>query len=411
MRLLLTALLLATLAAGCRGDTYGTDDGAPAPPARPASIDSADAAPLGDGYESFSEDDLERGRLDRSWRIADTTAASDTTATSGPAPRPATAPPDTSESWADIAATALNEGPARLPVGGDGEGPSVLRVQILLDRARFSPGILDGKWGKNTEKAVYWLQKREGLPATGEVDEATYRRLRELAASPTRLVIAHTLTEEEATGPYEPIPDDIYEKAEMDRLGYTSLLEYLSETFHATPALLEQLNPDMTFDGLAAGTEIMVPNVAAVTRDAAPIAKLVISDRGHFVHAVDSAGTIVFHFPSTLGSSYDPSPQGDYEVTSITEDPWWHYQPAILAHVPDDQPDARIPPGPNNAVGAVWMALSKPHYGIHGTSAPETIGYATSAGCVRLTNWDVLFLARQIEAGTPVEFRDVEGGV
>ncbi|NNF57162.1 MAG: L,D-transpeptidase, partial [Rhodothermaceae bacterium] len=114
-------------------------------------------------------------------------------------------------------------------------------------------------------------------------------------------------------------------------------------------------------------------------------------------------------FPTTIGASYDPSPQGDYTIISVTRNPWWHYQPSLLEDVPDDEEDARIPPGPNNAVGRVWMALSEPHYGIHGTSAPETIGYVSSAGCIRLTNWDVLFLADHVSAGTPVVFRDIPG--
>ena len=60
-------------------------------------------------------------------------------------------------------------------------------------------------------------------------------------------------------------------------------------------------------------------------------------------------------------------------------------------------------------VGVVWLDLNKPHYGIHGTSEPQTIGYAASNGCVRLTNWDVEFLSHHVRAGVPVEFRDISG--
>ncbi|MDQ3556363.1 MAG: L,D-transpeptidase, partial [Gemmatimonadota bacterium] len=116
---------------------------------------------------------------------------------------------------------------------------------------------------------------------------------------------------------------------------------------------------------------------------------------------------ILYHFPSTLGSTYNPSPSGDYKVTNVAFDPDWRYQPDIIEDA-EPGPDATIPPGPNVAVGKVWMALNKEHYGIHGTSAPETIGYTTSSGCVRLTNWDAVFLAQRIEARVPVpvEFRD-----
>ena len=111
----------------------------------------------------------------------------------------------------------------------------------------------------------------------------------------------------------------------------------------------------------------------------------------------------------TLGAGYDPSPQGDFRITAVARNPSWHYQPGILESVPDDREDATLPPGPNNAVGVVWMALSEPHYGIHGTNAPGTIGTATSSGCVRLTNWDAARLAGLVRAGTPVRFRDITG--
>jgi lipoprotein-anchoring transpeptidase ErfK/SrfK len=52
-------------------------------------------------------------------------------------------------------------------------------------------------------------------------------------------------------------------------------------------------------------------------------------------------------------------------------------------------------------VGVVWISLSKPHYGIHGTPEPGKIGYTQSHGCIRLTNWDAAKLAEMVKAGTP----------
>jgi lipoprotein-anchoring transpeptidase ErfK/SrfK len=346
--------------------------------------------------EEWTREELERGRHDASWRqvvridtVADTLVVGNI------------------EEWEDISAETLTGWPMRLPLGGEVAGPSVLRVQVLLDRALFSPGVMDGRWGKNTEKAVYWLQHREGLRTTGMVDDATFRRLVELAGRPETLVREHRLTEEEVAGPFVRIPSDIYEHARLDCSCYESLEEKLGELFHVHVDVLRRLNPGVELGSVGVGQVIRVPAVReADAGRGARIDRLVVSRRGHYVHALDAGGRILLHFPSTLGSSYDPSPTGDYRVTRIVEDPWWHYQPAILAHRPDHEPDARIPPGPNNAVGVVWMALSKPHYGIHGTPRPETIGYASSAGCVRLTNWDALFLARRLEEGAPVEFRD-----
>jgi hypothetical protein len=172
-----------------------------------------------------------------------------------------------------------------------------------------------------------------------------------------------------------------------------------------TPEVLRKLNPGVRFDTLKAGHVIQVPAVRNPAERPGEIAALEVSGPGNYVHALDAAGRILYHFPSTLGSSYDPSPQGDFSVARVDFDPEWHYQPKILASVPDDRPDAYVPPGPNNAVGLVWVTLSVPHYGIHGTRSPETIGYAQSAGCVRLTNWDATFLARRLRPGTPVRFR------
>jgi lipoprotein-anchoring transpeptidase ErfK/SrfK len=346
--------------------------------------------------EQLSAEELERSRLDMSWRQV---VHVDTVLDTAPSPN--------LETWDDISVENAARWPMHLPLGEDVAGPSVLRTQVLLDRALFSPGMIDGKWGTNTEKAIYWFQQREGLPATGQLTQRTFERLVQAAGNPQALVREHTLTEDDVAGPFTKIPDDIYEQAKLECSCYEDLAEKLTERFHASAELLRKLNPGVELNSVTAGQSLMVPNVRE--ENAAQnliVARLVVSDRGRYVHALDGNGRIMFHFPATLGSSYDPSPSGDFRVTSITPDPWWHYQPRILAHVDDSKPDARIPPGPNNAVGKVWMALNVPHYGIHGTSSPQTIGYASSAGCVRLTNWDVLFLSQRIDSGIQVEFRD-----
>lgn len=297
----------------------------------------------------------------------------------------------------------------RLPLGGNVEGPSVAKLQVLLGRAGFSPGQIDGRWGDNTELALAWFQRSADLRPTGIADEATVAALADRAGNPRQLIVARTLTDDDVAGPFVEIPDDVYERAELDRLGYESLSEKLGERFHASPALLERLNSGVTLDDLSAGDTLRVPNVRSAPEPRGDVSRIVISGEGGYLHALAAGGDILFHAPVTVGASYDPSPEGTFEIESVTRDPWWHYQPSILEGVPDDQEEARLPPGPNNAVGVVWMALSKEHYGIHGTSAPGTIGYASSAGCVRLTNWDALRLAGMVGAGTPVRFRDVDG--
>lgn len=338
---------------------------------------------------------LESGRSDSTWqRVVELDTAGVT--------RRAVADP---ERWEQITSEAVNSAPMQLPLYRKSEGASVLRAQILLDRAMFSPGIIDGRWGKNTEKAVYWFQQREGLPRTGWIDQATFDRLVQLGGETPDLIRPYTLAAEDVEGPFVTIPEDIYAKAKLDCMCYESISESLSERFHVSPDVLRQLNPGVSLDSLTTGTTIQVPNVRGEgMRAPEEIAKLVISADGFFVHAVDANGRILYHFPTTLGSSFDPSPSGDHSIVRITRNPTWHYQPSILAHVDDSEEEAMIPAGPNNAVGVVWMELSIPHYGMHGTSAPETIGYTTSAGCVRLTNWDAIFLSGLVRAGTPVEF-------
>jgi lipoprotein-anchoring transpeptidase ErfK/SrfK len=369
---------------------------------------------LASGPAELSPEEIEAGRMDSAWKSY-VDFDPDTTASGADAAAAASGTDTTAaETWDDISAESVNAAVSRLPVHGDVEGPAVAKIQILLDQARFSPGIIDGRWGMNTEKAVYWFQRAAGLAATGKVDQATIDALARRSSGPQ--VRLHTLTDGDVSGPYESLPEDVYARAEQPCLCYESRSEQLGEAFHTTVAMLERLNPGVDLEAVRPGQDLNVPAVDPFHTEALPdgeytggqeVARVVISDGGHYVHALDANGGILYHFPSTLGSDYAPSPDGRFSVESITFDPTWHYQPDLLSGVDPSREDAVLPAGPNNAVGIVWMQLSKPHYGIHGTSAPETIGYVTSHGCVRLTNWDAAFLARRIPPGVDVEFRDV----
>ena len=350
-----------------------------------------------------------------------------------PSPRPAPAGPPparATERFEQITPDTLQGAPA-LPLAQEGGGPTTLRVQVLLDRARFSPGVIDGRWGKNTAKAVYWFQFAQGLPATGEIDAATWQALSQSGGGQPA-VRQIRVTQADLRGPFVQVPDDVYQQEDLECLCYETPLEMYAERTHAAPELLEQLNPDLDFTHLEPGAALWGPAVpdtlanrgegarapapptaqpgvppgpAAGSAPSLQVARIVVSKKGFYVQALDASGAILYHFPSTLGSGYDPSPDGQYRLTGIHFDPPFHYQPSLFHEVPDTEPEAQLPAGPNSPVGLVWMALSKPHYGIHGTSEPETIGYASSHGCIRLTNWDAVFLARQIEAGVPVVFR------
>ena len=303
----------------------------------------------------------------------------------------------------------------RFPVTIGKSGPTALHIQILLDLAHFSPGIIDGSWGNNAARALAFFTSPDGPerlaggtpPTSAVVERDTYQRLRTLAGN-RPLLRKYKVTANDVKGPFVEIPSVVYEQEKLKCLCYTSAVEGIAEKFHSSRALLQQLNRKVDFDSLIEGTQLLVPNVisgnVASSMDTVIVAKLIISKTGFWTHAVDATGRILAHYPSTLGAGYDPSPTGSFRVTYVARDPAFHYQPKLFAEVPDDKPEARLPPGPNSPVGRVWMSLSKPHYGIHGTSSPETIGYAASHGCVRLTNWDALQLSDFIEPGTPVEF-------
>jgi lipoprotein-anchoring transpeptidase ErfK/SrfK len=230
----------------------------------------------------------------------------------------------------------------------------------------------------------------------------------------------YTVTREDLAGPFTRVPEETAAKAELDCLCYESPAELLAERFHTSPELLARLNPETE---LAVGTELWVPAVEVVepggsaARDggqgAAPangvgageVARILVSRRGFYLHALDASGRILRHFPTTVGSSYDPSPEGAFRVTGIAWQPDFHYQPKLFSDVPDTDEELMLPPGPNSPVGMVWIGLSEDGYGIHGSAQPETIGYTTSHGCIRLTNWDATTLARLIAQGVPVVFR------
>ena len=395
----LAALAGLLLAAACTTDDAKTD--APPPPQR----GTAEAArPSGADLQYTAEPDptpqqIEQGRFATDWTEV---VKLDTTGAGAPVRNP--------EKWEQITADRVNNGPMFLPLSGDVSGPSVLRVQMLLDRAFFSPGEMDGYYGKNTAKAVYFFQQANGMRGTARVDSATFAALARAGGSPQNLVRPYRLTADDVKGPFITIPENVQAQADLPCSCYNSLTEKLGEMFHIAPDLLKRLNPGVDLDGLQAGQSINAPLVRDSTaRGPGEVAQIVVSGRGSYVQAQDASGKVLYHFPSTLGATYDPSPSGRFTVTHVAQDPKWHYQPELIATAPDTAHEAMVPAGPNNRVGVVWMALSAPHYGIHGTNKPETIGYATSSGCVRLTNWDARFLSHRIRPGVPVKFADIQG--
>jgi lipoprotein-anchoring transpeptidase ErfK/SrfK len=294
-----------------------------------------------------------------------------------------------------------------------------LELQVLLDRAGFSPGELDGKPGNNSRKAAEAFRKAHGLAPGGRNPKAL---LEALGAGDVETTVSYTITAQDAAGPFlETIPADMLEKSKLPGLPYHSLIEELGERFHSSPSLLKQLNPHA---GFAEGEQIQVPNVNVIDEAAEPHptsthrrataragsgtgdVKVVVSKRQSVLNVYDSSGEIVFHAPVTSGSVHDPLPLGNWKVVAVVHNPTFNYNPALFWDADPAAAKAKIPAGPNGPVGTVWIDLNKPHYGIHGTPEPGRIGYSTSHGCVRLTNWDAEKLASLVKKGTRVVFEE-----
>jgi lipoprotein-anchoring transpeptidase ErfK/SrfK len=279
-------------------------------------------------------------------------------------------------------------------VAADTRGSAVLRAQILLDRAAFSPGEIDAAYGLNLRSAIRGFQTAHGLPAKDELGPETWAILN---ADTDPVLISYDILPEDVEGPFQQIPSDIMEKSKLESLGYQSPLELLGEKFHVSPKVLTLLNKGKAFD--RAGERILVPNVVIPTEPSRKAASILVRKSDMTVSALDAGGAVMAQFPATAGSEHDPLPIGKWKINGVGRNPAFHYNPEFFWDADPKQSKARIAAGPNNPVGVVWIDLSKPHYGIHGTPEPSQVGHTQSHGCIRLTNWDAMRLASMVSPG------------
>jgi lipoprotein-anchoring transpeptidase ErfK/SrfK len=272
----------------------------------------------------------------------------------------------------------------------------LLHAQVLLDRAHFATGEIDAAFGSNMKNALAGFQKARDLPVTGKLDPATWTALSKDRAE---MLVPYTLTDADTAGPFAAIPEDMAGKAALPALGYASAAEGLGEKFHVSPKLLARLNPGKDF--ARTGDQIMVPNVLG-TEPLPKASKVMVSKAGRILTVYDTEGKLIAQYPASTGSAHDPLPIGTWKINGVARHPTYHYNPKLFWDAKTGDKKATVPAGPNNPVGVAWIDLSKPHYGIHGTPVPGTIGKTESHGCIRLTNWSVQELAALVAPGTQV---------
>ena len=248
-----------------------------------------------------------------------------------------------------------------------------------------------------------------------------------------------------------PLPHGPEAESKVRSLPYATLAEAVAEKFHCDLGFLKELNKGKA-EHLKVGDSVSVPNVkpfeiSAVKslKPGSEAAAVVANEwEGSDQAASDSSGeksaaksppkgetkaaessaspTLSVHvsttesmlevlagdkavaaFPVTVGSAQTASPIGDWTIRAIAKFPNFRYDKKMLKEGERSADFKMLPPGPNNPVGIMWIALNKKGIGIHGTDDPDSIGRASSHGCIRLANWDVVKVAELVKPGMPVK--------
>ncbi|WP_054000152.1 L,D-transpeptidase [Ahrensia marina] len=276
--------------------------------------------------------------------------------------------------------------------------PRITTLQIVMDRAGFSPGVIDGLDTKR-----FHMQLRAFKTALNHDfklnDQEALSRL--LAQSGGEAFIDYEITAKDLGYRFTPdIPVLYVDQASMQRIDFTSAQEMFAERFHMDEQFLTELNEGKEFSKV--GETIKVAAFGKYLQKR--IARIEADKRNLQVRGYDEKGNIVATYPASIGSTATPSPTGTHTVRNKAQNPAYTYDPNGSAQPGQSKGLVLLPPGPNGPVGGAWIGLSKKTYGIHGTPDPSNIGVTASVGCVRLTNWDALELARLVSRGVKVTF-------
>lgn len=283
--------------------------------------------------------------------------------------------------------------------------PVLIRAEVLLDRARFSPGVIDGLDGDNLRQAIAGFETAHGLPADGKLNDAVWTAMTE--ADPGPVVQSYTISEEDLKGPFiGEAPKDFEAMSKLPALGYTGPAQALAEKFHMDEALLKALNPNADFSRVGTTITVAMPRS---DRIGAEVASIEVDKAKRALRAYDAGGKLLALYPASVGSTERPAPSGVLAVRAVAPRPAYYYDPKRLTFGrAEGTGRLKIAPGPNNPVGSTWIDLTQDTYGIHGSPDPRTVGKAQSHGCVRLTNWDVAELGKAVKRGTKVVFLGAE---
>ena len=276
--------------------------------------------------------------------------------------------------------------------------PLLIKVEVLLDRAHFSPGVIDGQPGENLTNALAAYAKAHGTSTAGP-DAATLTAL--TGQDKAAITQTYVITADDEAGPFiGPVAEDFVAESKLKTLGYTDPVQELAAKFHMSQTLLKTLNPGADFTKVGTSLVVIQPGMAPLPT----VARLEVDKAANQVRALDSGGKLLAAFPATVGSTERPAPSGEYAVAAVAPNPTYTYDPSRLTFGPKSKGKLTIEPGPNNPVGSTWIALTIPTYGIHGSPDPAKVGKTASHGCVRLTNWDAVALGKAVTKGTPVVF-------
>ena len=295
----------------------------------------------------------------------------------------------------------INNAQLHLPLPAkEGINPILIKAQLLLDRAHFSPGEIDGKFGDNFKKALIAFAAAQGLNSRGELTDQMWQKLTATSSEP--VLTKYTISNDDVRGPFvNGIPTKLEQMKDLPVLAYTSAREKIAEKFHMSQGLLSALNSKQKFE--TANETIVVANV--VQNDASKRAARVEVDKSAQVLKIFGRDQqLLAVYPVTVGSTEKPAPSGRLKVTGISKNPTYRYNPKYAFKGVRATKPFTIKPGPNNPVGLVWIGLSGEGYGIHGTPDPSKVSKTASHGCIRLTNWDALRVASAVVKGTPVDF-------